>query len=82
MGLNKECLEYAMIWQCQTSNISKGFVDEGDQSQVTSAMLDYKPSPPFTQYSVTKPGLYQIAAFILKLFCIKQILGLCPIAVK
>lgn len=82
MGLNKECLEYGMIWQCWTPNISEGFVGEGEQSQDSSPVLDYKPCPPFTYYTVTNTGLCQIANFILKLFCIKQILGLCPIAVK
>lgn len=45
MGLNKECLEYDIIWQCWTPNISKGFVGEGEQSQDSSPVLDYKPSP-------------------------------------
>lgn len=45
MGLNKKCLESPRIWQCWTSNIGTELVGEGDQSQVTSPVLDSKPSP-------------------------------------
>lgn len=45
-------------------------------------VLDSKPSPPFTRHSIRSLGLCHMAKSILKFLCIKQILVLCPIAVK
>jgi len=57
------------------------FVGEGDQSQDTSPVVGSKPSPLFTRCSLRSLGC-QTADFISKLLCIKQLLFLCPIAVK